>query len=118
MAISAQNLLNDFPNLVTWNRGPKETVFANMNSPQLANGESLIFVSDEKHLKQALQSKAKVMVVANKLLSAIPESEKRTILVSANPQLCMAKAAKKYFPVTDHWIPVDGHRLHPSAQIS
>jgi UDP-3-O-[3-hydroxymyristoyl] glucosamine N-acyltransferase len=118
MAISTENLLRDFPELVNWNRGAKDVLISNINNPQLATAESLVFIADEKHLAPALSSGAKALVINTKLLSRLPESEKRTILVSGNPQVLMAKAAKKYFPQTAQRVPVDGHRIHPSAQIS
>lgn len=118
MPIHTQNLLEDFSENVSWSRGPKEGLISNIRSPSTAEKNSLVFVPDEKHLREALQGPAQTLVVHPRLLEQIPKSDGRTVLVTKNVQLVMAKAAKKYFPQTLAHTPVDGEFIHPSAVVA
>lgn len=118
MAITVAELLNEFSSLISWSRGPKDALISNINSPLLADGESLVFIPDEAHLKLCGDSRTNVFVVQTNLISKMPTLEGKTLLMSPNPKLVMAMVGKKFFPVTLHQTPVDQHHIHPSAIIS
>lgn len=117
MAVHVSDLLSRFPDLLTLVKGAPEKTVSALKDPQSAAKSDLIFVVSSKHLKEAAESRSQTWLV-HKDLSAEASSQAETVLASANPQLAMARIAKAFFPQNAHRIPIQGAKIHPSAQIS
>lgn len=115
MAILVRDLLTEFPDLLTLTKGSPESSILSLKDPHNADKGDLIFVFSAKHLTDAEKSRAQTWIV-HKDLSDGAKGE--TILTSGNPQLAMARIAKKFFPQNAHHLPIKGPRIHPTAQIS
>jgi UDP-3-O-[3-hydroxymyristoyl] glucosamine N-acyltransferase len=71
--------------------GEGSTVITTVASFQSAGQESLVFVDDPKHLEAALASPA-AAVIAGEFASTV--SKRKAILISAQPRLAFARAAR------------------------
>jgi UDP-3-O-[3-hydroxymyristoyl] glucosamine N-acyltransferase len=117
MTISINSLVENFPSLFTLVRAPKEVQISGLRAAANAEKSSLIFVSNRQHLREARESAALAWVVHKDLVNEVPASIP-TLLTSPNTQLAMAFAAKKFFPQTQHFQPINGPKIHPTAQIA
>lgn len=117
MAITIQNIVENFPELVTLAKGSKDAKLLDIRASENASPESLIFVGNQEHLRAALNSQAQTWVVSQSLQNSVPTTVSH-VLVSPNVQLSMALIGKKLFPQTRHFEAIRGEKVHPSAQIS
>jgi UDP-3-O-[3-hydroxymyristoyl] glucosamine N-acyltransferase len=69
--------------------GDASIVVTNVSSLQSAKNDSLVFVEDAKHLEAALRSSAAAVIAGN-----FAASTAKPILISAQPRLTFARAAK------------------------
>lgn len=117
MAVLIRDIVEKFPELLSLGRGPSDLAVTDIQAATTASAESLVFVSNTKHLKEMASSKALSWVVTKELLPQVP-AEVRTVLVATNVPLAMSYVAKQFFPQTDHHQSVGTARIHPSAQIA
>lgn len=117
MNISIREILEKFPDLVAARRTAPEGKIRRLHDPLLAQSEDMIFVSTPKHLKEALESKAKTWLVHESLVDQVPESV-TTLLTTRNVSLAIARIAKAFFPLTKHHQPIEGARISPHAHVS
>ncbi len=116
MSVRISQLVENFPDLLSLVRGPGETEIRELQAPSSPVQDSLIFVSNPEHLKEALGSKARNWVV-NKTIQPLVPREISVVLLSPNVPLAMALIGKRHFPLTRHF-QVMGETLHPQAVIS
>ena len=88
--------------------GDVSATVTTVSSLQSATNESVIFVEDEKYLKEALSSAAGAIIAGNFATAATS----RPIIISAQPRLTFARAARL---LRD---PDSFHLIHPSAILS
>lgn len=117
MSVHIGEIVENFPDLLRLERGPKETPISALKAPPEAKTEHLIFVTNRQHLKEARESQAGAWIVHKDLLADVP-AHVRVVISSPNVQLAMASVGRKHFPQTRHFVPVQGPKIHPSAQIS
>lgn len=117
MTISISTLVDAFPQLFTVVKGAPETTISGLRAAANAEKSSLIFVANRQLLKEALESQASAWVVHKDLVPHVPASVP-IVLSSPNVQLAMSFAAKKFFPQTKHFQPINGPKIHPTAQIA
>ncbi len=115
MTIHVRDLLKEFPDLLTLIKGSPESPISALKDPQIASKTDLIFAFTAKHLKEAEASQAQTWIVHKDLSSA---AKGATVIASDNPQLAMARIAKKFFPQTAHHQPIKGDIVHSSARVS
>lgn len=116
MSIQIQKILENFPELLTLARGSGTAEVRDLQAATTAKPDSLIFVGNTQHLKEALDSPSQHWVVAKDLESSVPERV-ATVLTSPNCTLAMALAAKRLFPQTKNYR-VMGENIHPRAIVS
>ena len=84
---------------------------AGVASIESASADDLVFVEDEKHLQQALQSRAGA-VIAREFAAAAPSS--KTLLITDHPKLAFARAAQL---LRDELRPAGSGTVHASAVV-
>jgi UDP-3-O-[3-hydroxymyristoyl] glucosamine N-acyltransferase len=82
-----------------------------------ARDTSLVFASTKAHVREAAASPARAIVVSATLVDEVP-STIETVLIAKNPQLALARVAKKFFAQTRAHIILAGSRIHDSAYVS
>lgn len=97
MSISCSQLKETLPNLITEVRGDVSASFKTVSPADTTTSHSIVFVHQEKYLKTALSSSATILVTTGSLANQISETSK-TILVSPNVYLAMAKTLQTFFP--------------------
>jgi UDP-3-O-[3-hydroxymyristoyl] glucosamine N-acyltransferase len=111
-------ILEKYSQLIQPSSIKSEAEITGLNSPDLAQPNELIFVSDAEHLRAAFAGASRFWVVQKKLAAAASFPPDVVVLTSPNPQLLMSFLAKDHFPVQKNKMPFDGHPRHPSACIS
>jgi UDP-3-O-[3-hydroxymyristoyl] glucosamine N-acyltransferase len=92
--------------------GDSSITVATVSSPQSATSTSLVFVEDPQHLDTALRSSAAAIIVGDFAAGNFAASASKPLLISAQPRLTFARAAKL---LRDQ----DLNRIiHPSAIVS
>src|SRR5580698_886702 len=92
--------------------GDSSITVATGSSPQSATSTSLVFVEDPQHLDTALRSSAAAIIVGDFAAGNFAASASKPLLISAQPRLTFARAAKL---LRDQ----DLNRIiHPSAIVS
>lgn len=86
--------------------GDDSASITHVSSLQSAKSDSLVFVDDSRHLDAALASRA-AAVITGAFVSA---ASGKSILVSDQPRLTFARAAKLLIPSSDQ-----PHGIHPTA---
>jgi len=117
MSVLIRNLVESFPDLVTLSRGSAEIPIRDLRAAENASPESLIFVGNQEHFRAALQSASKTWLVAKDFEPKVPATV-ANVLVSSSVQLAMSGIAKKFFAQVEHFQPIKGEKIHPSAQIA
>lgn len=117
MEIEVQQLVQKYPSLLTHHSGPINNSIRRVVDPRSAKGGDLVFVSNPNYLEQALNSQASVIVAETSLAGSLPTTDK-TILISPNGQLVMARVLKDLVPNPFGPPSFDGHRIHPTAVIA
>lgn len=118
MPIQIREIVEKFPDLLALKRQSAERTTVNrLQDPLLANEDDLIFVSTPKHLSDALKSKARSWVVQENLVDQVP-GQVLNLFTSRNVTLAMAKIGQQFFPLRQHYIPVEGPPVAKSAVIS
>jgi UDP-3-O-[3-hydroxymyristoyl] glucosamine N-acyltransferase len=113
--ISAEKILKTFPQYVREIHGPHHTQFRQISSLEKIEPQSLLFITQEKHLETALNSPATVVLVPATFKKENLSLEK-TWLLSPNPELAMRFIKNEFFLRT----PFRASHLqaiHPTAQI-
>jgi len=121
MSVTAQQILDKWPEFFSFVSGKKNNQ-ANLPSSTgkpLAN--SIIFVTDNKLIPQINTSDISIAVIAEKNISKLDLSELNpniTFLSSANPKMAMSLVNQTFFTVTDNRLQLGDNNIHPSATIS
>jgi len=89
--------------------GDSSITVATVSSLQSAKSDSLVFVDDVQHLDAALRSSAAVVIAGDFAAGAFAASTTKPILISAQPRLTFARAARL---LRD---PRRNRAIHPSA---
>ena len=89
--------------------GDSSVTVATVSSLQSAKSESLAFVDDAQHLDAALRSSAAAVIAGDSAAGAFAASTTKPILISAQPRLTFARAARL---LSD---PRRNRAIHPSA---
>ena len=92
--------------------GDSSITVSGVGSLESATSESLIFVEDPQYLEAALQSPAAAVIVGDFAAGNFAASTVKPILISAQPRLAFARAAKL---LRD---PASNRIIHPSAIVS
>jgi UDP-3-O-[3-hydroxymyristoyl] glucosamine N-acyltransferase len=90
--------------------GDGSIVATHVSSLKSAGTGSLLFVDDPKHLEAALASPAAAVIAGEFATEAAP---RKPILISSQPRLAFARAAKFFGAATAH-----GRGIHPSAIVA
>ena len=108
------DVINDLqsPDL-TYISGSKQTVATKVLPPELADSETLVFVSKPQQLEMALKSQSKI-IVAHKAL-AIPADTSATLFSTGNIQLAMATILPLFDGKMNRFNQVE--KIHPTAII-
>ncbi len=117
MAIQVQKILESFPDLLVLTRGAGTHTVEDIQTGSTARPESLIFVSNPQHLKEARDTSAAAWVVSQELAASVPH-QVSVVLTSPNAALAMALVAKKFFPQTRGHVIISGPKIHEAACIS
>jgi UDP-3-O-[3-hydroxymyristoyl] glucosamine N-acyltransferase len=89
--------------------GDSSVTVATVSSLQSAKSESLVFVDDAQHLDAALRSSAAAVIAGDSAAGAFAASTTKPILISAQPRLTFARAARL---LSD---PRRNRAIHPSV---
>jgi UDP-3-O-[3-hydroxymyristoyl] glucosamine N-acyltransferase len=94
--------------------GDGSAIVTRVSSLKAAESDSLVFVDDAKYLDSAIDSAAAAVIVGNFAeSSAASASDRKPILISPQPRLTFARAAKLLHDSSAH-----GRGIHPSAIVS
>lgn len=115
--IKIADLLTRFPSNLKLERGSVETEILHMETPATAKATDIIFVRDEKILKDCQNTLADIWVVPPKLLPLISNSKPTHLLVSPAVYLAMAQIGRAYFLPKWHQQSFLNHAIDPSAII-
>ncbi len=113
MSISCSQLKETLPNLITEVRGSLSASFKIVSPADNTTSSSIVFIHQEKYLETALKSSASILVTSSSLANQIGETSK-TILISPNVYLAMAKTLEVFFP---EYSTKKGY-IHPTAIVS
>ncbi len=91
--------------------GDSSITVATVSSLQSAQSDSLVFVDDVQHLDAALRSSAAVVIAGDFAAGAFSASTTKPILISAQPRLTFARAARLLRT------PRPNRAIHPSAVV-
>jgi UDP-3-O-[3-hydroxymyristoyl] glucosamine N-acyltransferase len=91
--------------------GDGSVTVSTVSSLQSAGAESLVFAEDAQHLETAIASPAAAVIVGELAASSLAASATKPLLISAQPRLAFARAAK----LLRH--PDHNRAIHPSAII-
>ena len=89
--------------------GDNSITVVTVSSLQSAKSDSLVFVDDAQHLDAALRSSAAAVIAGDSAAGAFAASTTKPILISAQPRLTFARAARL---LSD---PRRNRAIHPSA---
>ena len=89
--------------------GDSSITVATVSSLQSAKSDSLVFVDDAQHLDAALRSSAAAVIAGDSAAGAFAASTTKPILISAQPRLTFARAARL---LSD---PRRNRAIHPSV---
>lgn len=118
MAVQIRDILENFPDLLVLNRGLNSRSVADIQTGATASDHSLVFISNRDQFAEAEKAEANpVWIVDAATLAKVPERIE-TVLVSPNPTLAMALAAKRFFAQKQGHQIVTGPKIHASATIS
>ncbi|MBX3021460.1 MAG: UDP-3-O-(3-hydroxymyristoyl)glucosamine N-acyltransferase [Bdellovibrionales bacterium] len=117
MAVQIREILENFPDLLSLNRGAPDHSVTDIQTGTTASSQSLIFVSNRQQLEAAQESQSTTWVVGKDLVTLVP-AKVTTLLVSPNPYLALAQVAKRLFPLTRHHQILSGAKIHDSARVS
>jgi UDP-3-O-[3-hydroxymyristoyl] glucosamine N-acyltransferase len=118
MGLQLKIILEKFPELLKLESGDSDAYVDRLQTPSLATARDMIFISDAKHLSEAMSGHSEFWVIQSKFANDLPKPSSKQIIVSANPYLAMALIGKEFFPLKPGTTPVDGLAVHPSAVIS
>jgi UDP-3-O-[3-hydroxymyristoyl] glucosamine N-acyltransferase len=116
MSAEIQSIVDRFPELLTLVRGDGHHSVNEIQTASLAKPESLVFVGNAEHLKEALTCSAAAWVVSQAVEGSVPPTIP-VVLRSPNVQLAMALVAKAFFPQARNR-QMMGESIHPRAVIS
>jgi UDP-3-O-[3-hydroxymyristoyl] glucosamine N-acyltransferase len=92
--------------------GDSSIIVATVSSLQFAKSDSLVFVDDAQHLDAALRSSAAAVIAGDFAAGAFAPSTAKPLLISAQPRLTFARAAKLLRT------PRRNRGIHPSAIVT
>ncbi|RME17262.1 MAG: UDP-3-O-(3-hydroxymyristoyl)glucosamine N-acyltransferase [Bdellovibrio sp.] len=120
--VSAQQILDQFPQLLKLFKGTPEASATQPSSIDNIQPESLVFVPPSpESLEKALQSQAQILVVPSSLTQKKELFSNHTppcILTTPNSYLAMALVNHHFFPIEPlRRTPADEPLIHPSAHI-
>ena len=116
MAVRIHEIVHKFPGLLSLVRGSADTIFDKMHAPDSRAPNSLIFVSNAEHLREAFKSSAQSWVV-NKAIEPLVPASTVNVLLSPNVPLAMALIGKEFFPQTGYQ-KISAESIDPRAVIS
>lgn len=116
--VTCAQIMTRFPQLFTEAIGDTSREVTAVTSPDQASPTDLVFLATPKALSAGLSSQAAVLVVGKKSKAdAEAKANGRTLLISTNVELAMAKVISEFFlrtPYTNASI----QNIHPGAHIS
>jgi len=120
MSVSAQQILQQWPEFFTLVSGDK-TKQANLpSSAENPLTNSIVFLSDHKLISQINASDISIAVIAEKNIQKLDLNELNsniTFLSSPNPKMAMALVNQTFFTITDNQQQLGDNNVHPSATI-
>ena len=115
--IQLRVIVENFPKLVSLERGHLDTYVDQIQSGTLATPRSLVFVSSREHLSAAASSPAEVWVVAKNLVAEVPACIPN-VLSSPNCYLALAQIGSKYFTFYPGQEILRGPKIHARSIIA
>lgn len=119
MTITANDILERFPEILRHVRGDADAAVSRPCAPSDPGPGCILFLNDPDLIEDAVSGPAAVLVVADGDAEhqALAHAG-QTILRSPSPELALALVARAFFPVTVYRQAFDGSRVHPAAVIS
>jgi UDP-3-O-[3-hydroxymyristoyl] glucosamine N-acyltransferase len=117
MAMEIKLIAEAMNPLLKWVSGDPSKTISGISAPSQARAGTIVFASTDEALLAVKDSPIHAVVVPERLL---PQTQglKMAVLTSPAVTLAMAHVGRRFFPVTVHKQPFDGHRIHPSAVIA
>ncbi len=96
MPLLAQDIVQNFPDLILWTQGDLEIPIESLCSSELPKPSHLIFVTHKKDLKKALDAHASCIIGPKEILSKCKTNT--TLIMTNNTRLLLAKVTERFFP--------------------
>jgi hypothetical protein len=116
--VTCDEIQRAFPQLLTALAGDPQVAFEKVQSPELAERNSLIFLGQPKSLEVGLKSVAPALVVPSRLLPELEAKRgQKTLIGSPNVELAMASVINHFFYTTPYrgsWL----KGVHATALVS
>jgi UDP-3-O-[3-hydroxymyristoyl] glucosamine N-acyltransferase len=111
--ISALQLQKDFKDSISSINGDENATFQKVSSFESANSESLVFAHNDKVLPSLATTKAKVIVVADKLKDKVTQDPNKTYIFAKKSDVLVAHILQKYFAIHANTSVAGG--IHPTV---
>jgi len=121
MSVSAQQILDQWPDFFSLVAGKKNNQAALPSSVENPLANSIIYVSDNKLISQINSSAVSIAVIAEKNSQKLDLSELNadiTFLSTANPKMAMSLVNQHFFAIKDNRLQLGDADIHPSATIA
>ncbi|MEI7973631.1 MAG: UDP-3-O-(3-hydroxymyristoyl)glucosamine N-acyltransferase [Bdellovibrio sp.] len=114
LSISIQTILKANPHALHLVRGEMTVSVSKIQTPENADADSLVFISEDKKFSSILKSPPGILILDRRLEALVPQLPPNVPLVLASDfKLSIARILKLFSPRTSPQL-----GIHPSAQIS
>ncbi len=121
MSVSAQQILDKWPDFFSLVSGEKSRQADLPSSAENPLADSIVYLSDNKLISQINSSKISIAVIAEKNIDKLELDELNsniTFLSSANPKMAMSLVNQTFFTIKDNQLQLGDDNIHPSANIA
>ncbi len=121
MPVSAQHILDKWPEFFSLVSGDKSSQAKLPSSAENPLANSIVYLNDNKLISHINSSEIAIAVIAEKNLDKLKLGELNssiTYLSSANPKMAMSLVNQTFFAIKDNQLQIDDANIHPSASIA
>ncbi len=121
MSVSAQQILDKWPEFFSLISGEKSTQAERPSSAENPLANSIVYLNDNKLLSEINCSDISIAIISEKNIQKLDTTELNssiTFLSSANPKMAMSLINQSFFPITDNQRQIGHADIHASATIA
>jgi UDP-3-O-[3-hydroxymyristoyl] glucosamine N-acyltransferase len=121
MPVTAQQILEKWPDTFTLVSGEKSTQADLPSSVENPLANSIVFLNDNKLIQQISSSQVSIAIIAEKNIQKIAVDElnpKIAFISTASPKMAMAFINQIFFAINDNRLQLGDTNIHPTAIIA